>query len=207
MKIKNVFLSALLAVTLLGVRPVSAQYYNGSEEEYKQIVLDKEVRALDMGEWYDNLDATQVTFGKESLVDFQITVKNTGNKELRNIEVKDVLPSYMEYVYGPDEYDASSRTATWKIEQINAGENKVFHLRARVQKDNLANGVIQLCNWSKAESEDNYADEDSACFYIYGQGATVIPETGTPELLIGSIILASLGTAAWVLRKIGRGGF
>ncbi len=207
MKIKNIFLSTLVAVSLFGVKPAWAQYYNGTEEDVRQIIVDKEVRALDMGEWYDNLDATVVTFGSGSLVDFQITIKNTGNTELRNVEVKDILPSYMEYVYGPGEYDASTRTASWNIEQINAGENKSFNLRARVSEDNLVNGVSQLCNEARGKSEDGSYDDDSACFYVNGEDAPMVPDTGSSQLLVGSAILASLGGAAWVLRKIGRGGF
>lgn len=205
MKFKNIFLSALIAVSLLRAGPVMAQYYNGEEEEVRQILLDKEVRSLEMGQWYDNLDATVIIFGSKSLVDFQITVRNTGNQVLRNIKVEDRLPSYMNYVYGPGDYDASTKTVTWTIDEINPGVDRVFGLRARVQENDLPGGVSQLCNEVRGEADSGDADGDSACYYI-GAEAITIPDTGTPELLMGSVVLAGLGGVAWFLRKIGRGG-
>lgn len=197
----------LIAFQLAGFSPVRAQYgVSGlGSGGISQILVDKEIKGASNSKWFDNLDASETLFSAGTEIEFRIRVHNTGGFELYDIKVKDFLPNYLEYVSGASGYEAGSRVADWKIERLDLGEEKVLNLRVKVVKGDLPIGTVQLFNKAEARASDGAFDSDSVAFYIKGKFIAMIPDTGAPGLLVGTIALIVLAKAGFVLRKVGRG--
>ncbi|HEY4518216.1 MAG TPA: hypothetical protein VJG48_01165, partial [Candidatus Paceibacterota bacterium] len=67
-------------------------------------------------------------------LEYRVTVRNTGTLTLTNLTIKDVLSDKVEIVKASDAgtYDYVTRTVTWKISRLTAGESKTFTLEVRV---------------------------------------------------------------------------
>jgi len=76
-------------------------------------------------QYVDNYAATDPRFNAGQKVFFQIKVKNTANVTLKNIQVKDVLPSYVDASEGPGAYDANTKTIAWTYPELKTGEEKI----------------------------------------------------------------------------------
>jgi uncharacterized repeat protein (TIGR01451 family) len=192
------FLTILLTTLMLfgaAVKPVVAQYGQyGEVEVSKDISVDKKVKHPQLttkgGEivWVDNLFVSDYKFSPQEEVEFKITITNTGQTDLDNVDFKDYLPDYLEYLEG--DFDV--------IFSLKAGESRDFYLKARVlASEKLPHGVYCLVNTARA-AFDGQADEDTAQICLEKQvlGMAVIPETGPAEnlaVLIGSVILGLTG--------------
>ena len=67
-------------------------------------------------------------------LEYRVTVRNTGTLTLTNLTIKDVLSDKVEIVKASDAgtYDYVTRTVSWKISRLAAGESKTFTLEVRV---------------------------------------------------------------------------
>src|SRR4051812_43459434 len=77
--------------------------YGGGEVCQKTVsfTLDKKVQRPNKGgEYVDNLGMNDDKFAPGATVNFRITVKNTGDAKINNVNVVDMLPDYLSYVSG-----------------------------------------------------------------------------------------------------------
>lgn len=88
---------------------------------------------------------------------YNITIENTGNVDLDDVKVTDVMPGVLQIVSISDGGDKDGQTVTWKNLSIDAGEKKTVHVTVRV-KSNASNQTIS--NTVKVESDD-FDVEDS----------------------------------------------
>lgn len=195
MKIKNLLItfSALVAVFLIPATALADQY--GEVEVSKDISLDKKVKKPGTDEWVDNLFASDYKYAPEQEIEFKITVANAGDRDLENIKLKDILPSYLNHVSGDLEYTFN----------LSVDESRDFYIKARVVRiDELANdqGLYCLVNTAEAWFNDQ-VDKDTTqiCIEKKVLGFVAIPEAGPAEnrlILFGSTMLALAG---WALIK------
>lgn len=202
MKKVIVLLFTFAFLFLTSVRSANGYMY-GEGQLSSQLIVDKRVRAINT-EWQDNLPASQVTFKEGEVVEFEIKVKNSGDKELKNIKVTDYLPSFFEFVFGPANSD-DKREINWEIEDLSEGEEQSFQIRGRVNdtKQSVVEGTICLINKAKAVAETGEADEDTASYCL--AGAKKLPTAGAGNLGLGVIIAGLIGAVGIALRKFGRG--
>lgn len=182
MKQKLLFLTiTILTLFSLTVGRANADMY-GEEEPTKQLVIDKEVKPVDWEGWSDHLSASKVSFTAEDKVDFRIIVKNSGDEELKNINVIDYLPDYVNFVTCSDNCSQDNKEIKWHFDKLNAGEEKHLTLQAQVVKseDLEDKGLFCITNWSKATADGGLVDENGSQFCIDTRilGAEVLPEAG-----------------------------
>jgi len=199
-------LSVLVMLTVFANRPAGAYLY-GEEEKKLQILINKMVKSPLEADWHENLSSDERTFASNDYVEFKITVKNIGEKDLTNVRFTDFLPDFVNPVSNPGEFDSSNNQVKWKIDKLIPGEEKEFHIKVQVADSNklATKSLFCLVNRSNVDTEEGQSDSDSTHFCVNPQilGAK-LPEAGISlwlSTLIGGGLLG-LGIAA---RKFGRG--
>lgn len=212
-------LIVFLFLTLLSVTAVNAdsgqygQYgpYGGGAPS-TSIMVDKTVsRAVTTKggttTYVDNNSASDARFAPGGRVLFQVKVKNTSDTTLTNVEVRDILPSYVVAVEGPGDFDSKTNTIAWKYDSLKPGEERNEKISAQIKGQNQLpadKGVFCMVNKSTVKSGNNY-DEDTAQFCVEKQviGAKQVPTAG-PEyaILLTTLSFASLGAGVYLKRKI-----
>lgn len=203
---------AFLILSTMQVRADSGQYGQyGSGQPSHKILIDKFVGKPTTtkggnveANYVDNYSASDTRFKPEDVVLFKLKVKNTSNEKLTGVTVKDTLPGYVEALEGPGSYDANSKTITFNVGDLNAGEEKVYYLKTRVFKQNQLpadKGVMCLVN--KAEVYNNKVrDEDTAQFCVEKTvtPGTTVPKAG-PEMGLALMAGNAVALAAGILLK------
>lgn len=141
--------------------------------------------------YVDNLSLSDTRFKPGSQVMFQVTVTNTSNVGLSSVSVTDYVPSYVEPMEGPGNYNSASRTVAWDAGSFKPGESKVYYLKmqlfgqAQMPSDK---GLFCLTNKATAVS-GSLSDTDTAQFCVEKEviGVTKAPAAGPEDgiLLFG----------------------
>lgn len=186
---------------------VNAQYgqYGQPSPSYS-ILVDKMVGkpAFNKGvtdyEYVDNLTPSDPRFRPGQEIYFKIKIKNTSNRDITNVTVKDFVPNYIEPIQGPGSWDSQNRVITWNAGDFRVDEEKVYYLKATIYpQDKLPadKGLFCLVNRSQAWFE-NTTDDDSSQFCIEKEvlGVSKVPSAGAEFgllILAGNILSASIG--------------
>lgn len=188
--------------------------YGGGETCQQQIsfTLTKMVQAPN-GQYVKNLSANDAHFNASSNVTFKITVKNTGDKQIKNLSIVDTFPQYLSFVSGPGK--SSGQDLSFTIDSLNPGEERSFTVVAKTaDAATLPQNVTCVVNEVKGSEPDGHIATDSSQVCIQ-KPATVptnvppkvyntppmktTPNTG-PEML-SLIALIPTGAAGFFLRK------
>jgi len=191
--------------------------YGGGETcaSTDNIILDKKVldpSAKTKGNvesYVDNLSVNGAKYFPSQHVKFQITLTNTSASTLSEITVKDILPSYVDFVSGAGNYDKSTKTLTFKVINLNSNETRKYIIDTKaVDASKLPNGqgVVCVVNQASANIKDSEA-KDNSQFCIQKTVATTkgglpvmsppnltqTPATGPEMLSLFGLIPAALG--------------
>ncbi|MBU4210858.1 DUF11 domain-containing protein [Patescibacteria group bacterium] len=201
-KLKLFTLALLSAFSLLAIKPVLAQYTQ--EEEVNQIVVDKTIKGLDQSEWKDNYSSSDMIFKPGDQFEFRIIVKNTGNRNLTWIDVKDSLPSSLDYIFGRGDYNA--HVVSWQIPEIKPGEDQVTIIRVKVNSA-IPVELKEWFNQVDATAESGASDSDISAFWTAeGTSQNLLPVTGpVNQIVVGTLISLSLLGVVAISRKYARG--
>jgi len=211
MKKINLLIKGLIIGGILGLlifpRIVSGrcvEQYGGGEICYEgEISLDKVVRHPEEDKYVDNLYANNATYSPNQEVIFKLTIKNTGEDDLYDIEVKDFLPDYLYFTSTPDGWD--DKTATWKIDHLSPGESKTYELKAKVVTENdlpEGDGTYCVTNSGEAKKDDKSAgDTSQLCISNKVLGMTTIPKTGNNLIWTIILLISALIFGVFKLRK------
>ncbi|HRN70901.1 MAG TPA: hypothetical protein PLS49_07020 [Candidatus Woesebacteria bacterium] len=215
---KNIILFFIF--TILSVTAVQAgsgsnygQYgqYGGGAPSYT-ISIDKTVGTGSTTKggvvtYVDNFAISDPRFKPNQKVYFQVKVKNTSNTTVTNVEVTDILPSYVEAAEGPGSYDQNTKIISWKYDQLKAGEEKVEEITAQIYTQNnlpADKGIICMANKATVKVGSAY-DEDTAQFCVEKEvvGVTQVPTAG-PEygLIVTALSFAGLGAGVYLKKRI-----
>jgi len=150
------------------------------------------------------LNSERKVFVEGNFIDFNIVIENSGSEKLNQVEVKDILPKYLELVFYPGTYDKDTNVITWNFYDFNPGALKTYLIRARVKglptsKDGKT--TFKLTNRSEVRSGDLF-DSDTASFYVETK---TTPSTGNEGLILQTILLATTAVGALGVRKLARG--
>ena len=196
--------------------------YGGGETctQTGNIVLDKTVRNPQNGLYVDNLNINDAKYLPGQTVNFNITIRNTENKVLTNVEVKDVLPQYVTFVSGPGNFDANTHALTFNIGNFPANEARTYTVQGKIADANsfsFANGTTCVVNQSIMNASNGQSAQDNAQFCIQLTTTTTVvatkgglpvvstaPITVTPSTGPGMLSLLALiptGLAGFILRR------
>jgi uncharacterized repeat protein (TIGR01451 family) len=231
MKIRNVirfvaisFLATATYSVILNTpafaKEVCFTQYGGGEtcvdvEEDGNINVDKKVSKEDKN--YENhIQSSTHKFEAEDSVYFKIKVENTGNVDLKNVELKDVLPDFLSYdkmLDGPSPKDKDGSTIKWDLGSLDKGESETIKFVAKVADESYlpVDDKVCLTNVAKAkgereDNEDKEEDADYANFCIelgdvLGEEApTELPKAGN-SLTLAIAGLTSIVSGAVYKKK------
>lgn len=205
-----VSLLVVLTASFLFVNKVSADCV-GQYGQYGQpcpsyaIVVDKMVgkpgTSTDANKYsyVDNLGVSDPRFKPDQVVFFKVKVKNTSTTKLVGMEVRDTVPSYLEPLDGPGDFNSTTREIVWNAGDFEVDQEKTYFLKMRVYSQaNIPadKGLFCVTNYVKANSSNAF-DDDTAQLCIEKQvTAEVVPSAG-PEyglaLLGGQLALFGAG--------------
>jgi len=218
---KILIATILMFVTILNTSVVmagSSQYgqYDGGTPNYS-IIVDKMVMTGnqtkgDQEVYVDNLSPSDPRFAPGAQVIFQVKVKNTSDVSLYNIQVKDILPEWVDAVEGPGDYDGSTRTISWTYPELKSGEGKLEKITVQIKpQDQLPADQGLMCMNNKATAKaDNAYDEDTSQFCLEkqvtmttkgGQPIKTTPDAGAPLLAFGALNMLGLGAGIWLKKR------
>ncbi len=174
-----------------------------ADEEFKRITVDLKTKGFSQEIWQDNIDSTQMLLGPNDKIQYQIRVKNEGNRNQTWIEVESKLPSTF----------TTSESMSFKIPQLTPNEEYTKNITVTLKDKAYLNKEITkntIYTSIKAESGLNWSDESS--FYsnngIKGNTSTssaqTLPASGMP-ILLSTLIGSSLIGIGLFARKIARG--
>lgn len=224
---KKLFLFFLLSVLYL-IFPSNAKaeitcqpIYGGGQTciTTGTISVNKTVLNPQTNKMVDNLGINDPKYGPGFIVTFQLSITNTSNSVISQIDVRDIIPQFMNFSAGPGNFDQSTKNLNFRIENLNANETRVFNVLGRVADANsLPNSsVVCVVNQVQAITNQGATAQDNAQFCIEkGLPAPVVttkggfpvfpptdvttaPTTGPESLALLALIPA--GISGLLLRK------
>lgn len=175
---------------------------NPTPQPTSQISMNKLVQNPSTGQFVDNLNSTEFKFLPKQEVLFRLEVKNNGQTDLNNIQVKDRLPDFLDFISGPGTFDEASKTLNFNIDKLSPGESKVFDLKASVKTIDM--GSICVTNFAEAKV-NNLIAQDTAVICIEKKvlgEVTKLPVTGPSSLLIIIFSISLFLTSTYLNKKI-----
>ena len=198
-----VFLAAL-AVVKVNVLADSGGYFYGGGAVLSEVMVDKQVKNYEKGIFVDNLSVADPKFKPEQEVVFRVMIKNTGNKDLDSIQIRDAFPSYINFVSGPENsnWDDGKREMTVDLNGLKAGESIDFLVTGKVfKREDLPEekSIVCVSNFAEARSGDTI-DSDTSGLCI--QNLEILPPTGPNSVLLMAV-LAVGGLGILMVKKFG----
>ncbi len=201
--LKKVFsILSLLLLAFLNPSLAFADYIVTVPGPNLQLAINKLVQDPRNGQFVDGLSSSNFAFLPGHTILFRLEVKNNGQQDLNNIQVKDVLPGQLEFVSGPGSFDKGTRTISFTIDSLKVGETKSFDIKAKVSGG--AEAGVCVTNFAEAR-KDSLVSQDTAVICIQKKvlgAVTQLPVTGVDLVtltLSGSTLMFL--TSLYLLRK------
>lgn len=215
--VRTVFLfTALVLVNLSNSKPVFADgtygqsgcvpVYGGGVQcpRVGQVLINKTVRNPSTGVFVDNLGPLDPKYRPEWLVNFKVTVQNTGDQTLDKITVSDKLPDFVDFTSGPGNYDSKSKTLTFDVFNLSGGTSQTYNIIARVvHPAALPADKSMVCAVNNVNAAtSSQTDSDSSQFCIEKEMIVPgVPTAGPKEWIISIVGLATALILGIYLRK------
>lgn len=208
MKSKHI-VSFLFSAILLAaaVAPVFADECGGAYQSACQpvdLTVNKTVKhPTNSGVFVENLTSNDPSYSPGSEILFKMTVKNSSGETFHPVTVRDILPEHLTFLSGPGTYDTGSRTLTFTMDNLVAGESRTVEILTKVV--NVASNAALLCesNYVKVTAPARpKGDDDTSQFCIQTKvlGVTTLPVAGYNDLLV-ILPFAAAGLAGIALLK------
>ncbi len=198
-----------LFIFIFSVSSVFAQY--GEETYDYSILIDKTVAIpnntnTNSASYVDNLSPSDPRFHAGNDVWFKIRVKNTSDRTLTAVTVKDFVPTYILPLEGPGTWDLDNRVISWNAGDFSIDEEKTYYVKMRVYDLSMLpsdKGLFCITNTVEARNNVAYDDDSSQiCIEKTVSGVTKVPSAG-PGMGLGLIALEmfGLGTGIYFKKK------
>ena len=191
-KYTNKLIISSLVLTLIVVLGDSKAYardcgtYGGGDNCEEEVTIEKRVRIKGDNDWKRKVTGVE----EDETVEFRIRIKNTGNVDLDDMKMRDILPSDMERVGG------SGLTEYWN--DFEDGDTKEFIIEAEIKNSEFDRENFEKCIVNRAEAyqDDDFKGSDTATVCYGNAELTELPETGSASMIASLLGLGStvLGT-------------
>lgn len=206
---KNLFLSLILPSIFYLLLSASADaavtcqpIYGGGQScvQTGNLIINKTVSRANpntrqpTNEFVDNININDTKYGPDSFVNFQVTITNSGNAVINQINVQDIFPQFINFQSGPGSF--SGKTLTFQVFNLQPNESRTFGISAKaVSAAQLPDGVV--CPVNQAIATDvatNQSSQDNAQFCIQ----RVVAPTQLPGQAVTQGVLSQEVPAAGV---------
>lgn len=198
--------AAFFAITTTADAQYGCPPYGAECPPSSKIVVDKQIRdPRSKGDTYvDNLTLADYKFAPGEDVIFKITIKNTGNQDIDNVEGVDTIPQLTDTLLLSGSTRTDIRELTRRFGTLKAGETRTWFIRVRVKNaDSIPSGTVcgdpKAINRVTVHAKDMPDSSDTSSFCIQKSvlGATKQPESGSELYIVaaGLMALAGIGFA------------
>lgn len=166
------------------------------------------------GDFVDNLSINDARYSPSDTVNFKILVKNTGTQTIPTITVVDTFPQFINFVSGPGTYDSNTKTLTFAVNNLGAGQSQTYDVSGKVSDSSLLpsdQGVICLINNAKGTDNNGITDSRNSQFCVQKTVTSTTPQvigtstvTSTPATgpeMLPLLALIPGGLGGLILRK------
>lgn len=169
---KALFLTILFAIyyLLFAVRTYAAvscqPIYGGGQAcvTAGNILINKTVLNPQTNKMVDNLGINDPKYQPGFIVNFQVTLTNTGSTNISHIDVKDIFPQFVNFNAGPGNFDANTKTLSFGVDNLNANETRTFTITGNVvNADQLPidQGIVCVVNQATATADGSTSQDNS----------------------------------------------
>ncbi len=200
---------------------VSSPIYGGGQIFIStgNILIDKKVINPKTQKFVDTLSINDPKYQPSASINFQISLTNTGNTEIKHIDVKDIFPEFVSFTAGPGSFDVNTKTLSFSVDNLKPKETRTFALVGKIVEANrlpIDQGIVCIVNQTTATTTDSGMSQDSASFCIQKQvlaakiskggfpvfpAPTIATSPATGGELFPIISLIPTGIIGWYLRK------
>lgn len=181
----------------------------GCNDKDAKLKINKEIWNPEKKDWVDHISSKDYMFDAKDKIKFRITVKNTGDIKITDINLEDRFPSYVIYFDGDGEGKNDDEKAVFDEFSLEPGKSKSFEFTAKVADSNILPKDSKICltNVAKAKGEvngDNDKKEDASDYANFcidlpnkkKEKITRLPTTGFDFGLLGlssGLVLVGFG--------------
>jgi uncharacterized repeat protein (TIGR01451 family) len=164
----------------------------------------------------NNLSINDAKYAPNQVVNFKINVTNTSSQTIPTITVTDVFPQFLSFATGSGSFDTNSKTLTFTIQNLKAGETRTFNISGQLADASSFpqdQGTTCLINQANGTDNNGAVNASSSQFCVQKAvlgsssfpvvttkgGLVTTPATG-PEMLPLMALIPG-GIAGLLLRK------
>ncbi|MDP2638307.1 MAG: hypothetical protein Q8P26_04565 [Candidatus Levybacteria bacterium] len=128
-------LAFLTAGSLVSAAEVSCQpIYGGGQScvTNNNVIVNKTVLNPQTNQFVDNLGVNDPKYKAGFIATFQISVTNSGNANIPQIDIKDVFPQYITFNLGAGNFDPNTNTLSFSVNNLAPNETRRFTILGRV---------------------------------------------------------------------------
>jgi uncharacterized repeat protein (TIGR01451 family) len=156
------------------------------------------------GQFVDNLSINDPHYLPSQTVPFQVTITNTGNSTLKNVNVVDTFPQFISYFSGSGNFDSNKNTLSFKLDSLDVGKSQTFSIVGKTSDAKFLpsnQNTVCVINQAQATDQNGVAQNSSSQVCIEIQAPPKVfenipmkqtPPTGPEDLPL----LALIPTAA-----------
>jgi hypothetical protein len=215
---KNAFKTLILTSLLIGglfIAPKAfadcQQIYGGGQSCTTNYTFSVEkfvqVPGKGGGDFVNNLSINDPKYSPSQFVNFKIKVTNTSSQTIPTITIKDLFPQYVNFATGSGSFDTNSKTLSFTVNNLGAGETRTYFVSAKIADANslpVDQGIVCLINQANGTDTNGTVNASSSQFCVQktvlaATFPTITPATG-PEML-PLLALFPTGLAGLLLRK------
>lgn len=135
------------------------------------------------GDFVENLTVNDPRFAPREEVNFKISIKNTGNSDITNLNIVDTFPQFLTFVAGVGVANVGASQINFMVGKIAAGQTLDYVITAKIaDAGSLPNNQAVTCvtNNVTATASDGTQASDNAQLCIEKQVLGAVP---TPQIL------------------------
>jgi len=130
------------------------------------------------GNFVDNLSINDPRYSPSQTINYELIVTNTSGNTIPTLNIKDTFPQYINYVSGAGSYDSNSKTLSFTINNLGAGQSQIINLQAQTA-DSKTVPVGITCVVNQASGDDTHGDTASDSSQACIQNSTAVLPTTT----------------------------
>ena len=175
-KILNLVIALVAGASFMAVSTESAYakrqcftQYGGGEtcinvNEDAELNVDKVIKNPKTGEYVDHVRSKNASdayvFGYQETLKFRIIVENKGDVTIKNVDLKDIMPSLIKYKGGDGNDENNGRTVKFDVGDLKSGERKTYEFEAKFVTDGIVPNDDIYCDTNYAKAEGRRKDND-----------------------------------------------
>lgn len=190
----KLFLRSILFLTAISfVFPLKAfadtscqPIYGGGQScvTTNNIVVNKTILNPQTNRFVDNLSINDPKYQPGFITTFQISITNTGNNNVSEVNVRDIFPQYVNFASGAGTFDTNTNTLSFRLNNLAPNETRTYSIIGRVFSESqipVAQGsVVCVVNQAIATVDNVSVSQDNAQFCIEKNAPTVVTKGGFP---------------------------